>query len=64
MNDVKCCYCNKPLKRGEEICAFLRTIDHPNGQWTRAVILDQEFFSRIVRNKDNIKRKHLHCEEK
>lgn len=54
----KCIVCGEEFKSGDWIQAFLSSPDDPNGSWTKAVQIDDNFQERVVANGNNITRRH------
>lgn len=62
---IKCTVCNIAFKEGDQMQAFLRCPDDPEGNWTTPVDVDASFQKRAAES--NLKpelecrRKHSHC---
>lgn len=57
----KCINCGFPFKEGDKLQAFLCSPNNPEGSWTKPVIIDADFQTRVKQNQSNVKRRHVDC---
>lgn len=59
----RCIICGREFVVGDEMQAFIRCIEEPEGSWSSTYVIDDGYQESASSNNDKIKRRHALCAE-